>query len=217
MPVNSTSKTMWEDQAKAVYLLDPATGLPSALPLHIELQAIDPDTNQPVSLPADPLTGDLEVIDTVHAEIHGGDYFSGSFGQSVNNGLNLDFRIVIAAADFHWNAMITSGGQVTITLYEDANLSGGTSVQVVNHYRAKGDGNKPFTLFHTPVVTGVGNPIVPFSLTIPGGTTGATRIGGGLRLNDEMILKAGATYLLRINNSSGGAIVISAHMGGYRH
>lgn len=104
-----------------------------------------------------------------------------------------------------------------MTLYEDANLTGGTSVQVCNHYRAKGDGNKPFTLFHTPVVVGVGNPIVPSSFTIPGGTTGATRIGGGLRLNDEMILKAGATYLLRLTNTSGGAIIISAHMGGYRH
>ena len=40
MPVDSTSKTRWEDQVKAFYLLDPDTGEPvgsAALPMEIRL------------------------------------------------------------------------------------------------------------------------------------------------------------------------------------
>lgn len=179
--------------------------------LHIILE--NSTTDEP--LLTDEITGALSTIDVVHHEIHEGEYFFTEYSASVNNAASLQIRILTGANGLHFESDIGVSGQSQLYFYEAPTISDGTVLTVYNRKRTDTTHTTPFQAWHTPTVGGVGTtPLIPGRL-IPGGTNPGTRIGGTSGQRKEWILKPNTEYLVRITNTSGSAIIISATVEGY--
>jgi hypothetical protein len=170
--------------------------------------------------PTQPLLTDalilaLAVIDSVHHEVHEGNMFHTEYSASVNNNNNLDVQITTGANGAHMTALVAVGGQCLLYLYEAPTTTVGTALTVYNMKRSDTVHVAPFTAVHTPNVGDVG--IVPLinGRLIPGGATNQTRIGGEGRPNTEWLLAPNTKYLFRVNNNSGGAIIIHVTIEAY--
>lgn len=165
-------------------------------------------------LTTDEETGALVTIESVHHEVHEGRYFTSTYvNTSIGNNGTVDIRIVVKTSELHYVAEVKAGGLCTIDFYEGSNLSGGTALATINHYRGRGDANADYTVFHTPVVTAVGTKIL--QKIIASGSSPQTRIGGELRQTDEFILSPNTTYLLRVTNLSGASTPVGIVISGY--
>lgn len=169
-------------------------------------------------LEIDHTTGALIVMESVHHEVHEGEMFHASYtASSLANGNNLDMLLVVGASEVHATWEVFAGGQVTVTLYEAPTIQAagdGTAVTAYNMKRAST--NAPTaTVFHTPTVTATGTTTLVNGRILPGGTSPTTRVGGGIRSGAEWILKPSTKYLMRANNSSGGAIAINVALEWY--
>lgn len=166
--------------------------------------------------PLDPDTGAIVTIDTIHNEVHRGEMWHGEYTfASVANGNNADLRLLTGAQELHFDADVTVTGQATVTLYEAANISAGTAITLRNRRRLSGDLNPPYTLTHTPTVTATGATALIPGRIIPGGSNPTTRVGASTRPDVEWELLPNTEYLLRINNSSGGAIIVTVDIDAY--
>lgn len=166
------------------------------------------------ALLTDELTGALSTIDVIHHEVHIGEMFMGEHSASVLNGANLDIRLLTGANGCHATFEINVGGQATLYIYEAANISVGTVVNVWNMKRTA-TGIAPFQMWHTPTVTGTGTVALVNGRLLAGGTNPTSRVGTGSRQNLEWILKPATEYLIRVTNSSGGAIIENVVVNGY--
>jgi len=175
----------------------------------------DPDI-PPQALTIDEVTGSLATIDIVHHEVHEGELFHTEYSASVNNGANLDVQVTTTAtSEAHMTAVVSAGGQSLVYLYEAPNTSAGTALTVYNMRRIDITHTSPYTAVHTPTVTGVGTTPLINGRLIAGGTSVPSRVGGETRGATEWILAPNTKYLLRVNNNSGGAIVIHVTIEAY--
>lgn len=158
----------------------------------------------------DEVTGAALTIDIVHHEVHEGEMFHAAYTNgSVSNTANADFQLTTGAdKEAHSTFEVFAGGQVTVYLYEAPTTSGGTAIAAYNMKRIST--NTPTaTCVHTPTVSSVGTVPLVNGRILPGGTSPTTRVGGGLRVGVEWILKPSTKYLLRATNTSGGTIAVN--------
>lgn len=179
--------------------------------LHVTLE--NSATDEP--LLTDDLTGALAAIDVVHHEIHEGEYFFTEYSASVNNAASLQIRILTGADGLHFDSDIGVGGQCQLYLYEAATISLGTPLVIYNRKRNDVTHTAPFQAWHTPTVGATGTTALIPGRLVPGGSSNQTRIGGFGGQRKEWILLPNTEYLLRITNTSGAAVVISATVEGY--
>lgn len=94
------------------------------------------------------------------------------------------------------------GGDGTLVFYEDTTVSAnGTTMTAVNRNRNSANA-ATLALFHAPTVTDVGTELS--AALVPGGEGKKDSVGSGGGQAD-IILKKGATYLVRMTNDSGAA------------
>ncbi len=165
--------------------------------------------------PSDETTGAALVITTEHHEVHEGEMFhAGRTVASLANGGNMDLLLTTGTKECHTVFEVFAGGQVTVSLYEGPTVADGTAVPVYNMKRSSAN-TALATVKHTPTVTDVGEVALVNGRILPGGTSPTTRVGGGIRQGIEWVLAPETDYLLRVNNSSGGAIAVNAGLEWY--
>lgn len=166
----------------------------------------------------DSTTGALVTLETIHHEVHEGEMFHvGHTNSNVSNGANVDMLLVTGAKEAHAVWEVFAGGQVTVTLYEAPTVTAGNEGTALTAYNMKrASTNTPTAAaYHTPTVGATGSVTLVNARILPGGTSPTTRVGGGIRAGSEWILKPSTKYLMRVNNSSGGAIAVNVVMEWY--
>lgn len=149
----------------------------------------------------------LHVIDSRHARIHAGEFFSHTGKQSLTNGASFDHLLVTPAADayVHLNVfgLDCSGAPIEHYLYEGATVSANGSVSTATNQNRLSATVPDLAIYHTPTVTGTGTQI-HYEL-VPG----AKQSGGiGRTEFNEWILASSTNYLSRVTNLSGGTITL---------
>ena len=157
--------------------------------------------------------GNFAVIGAEHKELHDGlHYFAGSYDGTVDiaspkwwllqapNPLKCHFFLTMAVS-----------GAVILELYEEGTVSAnGDSVSVFNSDRNLGN-SSGLTIFSDPTNPGGGNMLVHEYV----GTTGKKEGVGALsRREDEIILKSGAKYLIKVT-PEGDATQVCIHFSWY--
>jgi hypothetical protein len=144
-------------------------------------------------------------ISTDHEYIHDGFGFRlVGVTPSISAGSTYDIRIVTPAAavgyvHFRPALFASSANLAQITLTEAGTSTGGSAATPLNQNR---NSSKTPNVGCTVGVTGTpGTPVIDLVNVGSGGSPSATRGGGGGGgENDEVVLKAGTVYILRIAN-----------------
>jgi hypothetical protein len=155
----------------------------------------------------DPLSGHLIFLGHTEHEVHKGELFMAEHSDNVANGNSLEMMITTSTSPTHFAVSVAAGGQVTVYLFEGTAKTAGTGITPRNFNRTKSDATS-VVVAHTPGGAGDGTAIINGRL-VPGGATVQTRVGASARSGTELILKASTKYLLRVTNTSGGAIDIN--------
>lgn len=169
-------------------------------------------------LEIDTTTGAVVTLETINHEVHEGEMFHVAYtNSSVSNGANVDVLLVTGAKEAHTVWEVFAGGQVTVSLYEAPTVTEGNEGTALTAYNMKrSSANTPTAaVYHTPTVGATGSVTLVNGRILPGGTSPTTRVGGGIRSGSEWILDASTMYLMRVNNSSGGAIAVNVVMEWY--
>ena len=159
--------------------------------------------------PYDPVSGAPYWIDVAHYEIHYGGMFHAEHtvaSVANNNAVNLLFRT--GATPDHTIFEVAVGGQSTVQMWEAPTVIGGELVPSWNMNRVI-TRTANTLLYHTPTVTAT-SAITLVNRIIPAGSTAQTRVGGQSSKGVEWVFAPNTEYLLRITNTSGGNIPISA-------
>lgn len=164
-----------------------------------------------VSLSTD-LFGSVRTIDSVHARVHEGRYFSGGYyNLTVADAASIVVLVQTTSVVLHVKFGGACGGNALATLYEGTTVSNvGTTITMANHNRLS---SKIFsgTVTHTPTITGNGTQVNGVQF-IPGGSKLA---GGGssfVGFNNEMILAPNTNYSFHVTNISGATNVAQIDM-----
>lgn len=170
----------------------------------------------------DSVTGGLEVIDTVHSEVHEGETFTASYktpdASPIANDATVVLLIKVGAnlnAHFVWNAAF--GGEGEVQLFEGPNdTADGNPLTEPNMNRGSAQVAE-VTVFQGPTIgNGVGNGTELLDVMVPGGTTGRA-VGSAIRESTEWVLKKDTNYLLVLTNRAGNAQQVSAQLQWYEH
>lgn len=158
---------------------------------------------------ADPDSGDLVTISHVHNQLHLGRSFVVTSVVPLASGANFYCAMTTDGAEAHMAmgcAFDGNGG--TVTLSEDAVITGGTPVAPIN--RDRGSTNLSTVAFvHTPTISAAGTPLITFHI-------GASNQSGMReRSTEELILKSGTTYLITITIDAGVSAIFSGRMDWY--
>lgn len=164
----------------------------------------------------DPVLGVPVVMDVVHHEIHEGEMFSADHSvASLANGGTVELMFTTTTKTAHMSMNLVAGGQATVYFYENMAGSAGTAVTPYNMNRTSANATT-VALVHTPSVTNLGGTVALINgRVIPGGASPTTRAGGAAREGTEWILGSATKHLLRIVNTSGGAIAACATINWY--
>lgn len=159
----------------------------------------------------------LVAMDSLHHWVHRGFMFQAEYvNASLNNGANLDILLETGAEDTHLQYLVNAGGACRVYLYEGPTALRGTEVTPYNMRRAMANRLPTMKISHTPTVSATGTELVP-GRYLPGGTSPTTRVGAEVRAGTEWVMKANTTYLIRVNNVSGGSIVADLALSFYEH
>lgn len=151
-----------------------------------------------------------------HYIVHEGMLYTAEHSASVNNAASMEILIKTGANELHTDMAINAGGAATVYLFEGPTMDVGgepeaplygTEITPVCQNRISAAGIVT-TFYHTPTTTADGDALINGRL-IPGGTNVQTRVGNSARVNAEWLLAPNTIYLLRITNTSGGAVVIN--------
>ena len=159
--------------------------------------------NETTSIPTDSISGNVAVIDTDHYQLHQGRTFHFSeLISSLGNGSNQDYYIVSpSGAHLRFWTIHANTGPITITLYENPTISDNGSAQTVQNMSRFSSNTTGLILYKSPTVSNVGTRL-EFDILFPSKKDAA----GATDDNPlEWILKTTNTYLIRVNNGSGGA------------
>ena len=156
-------------------------------------------------LSLDEITGALNVIDTVHHEIHEGEFFSVSYkapdGAPIADDATIVFALTAATKYVHFQAVAAMGGDAEIEFYEVSTVTGGTATTPRNHKRTGSD-NSDVTVVRDPTVNVAGTLLE--NAFLPGGT-GGNAIGAVGNQRQEWILRPTITHVVRLTNRAGTA------------
>lgn len=146
----------------------------------------------------DPSSGTFVNEDYAHYEIHQGNHFYRKNWFDLTNGAVYNFLIITPDSVElpHFEYLISSEGEIHIDCYRDVVVSAnGTAVSTFNR-NENSSNTATMLLYHTPTITSVGTQIY----AAKGGS--AQKVGGTIRANDEVVLKANTQYLFRITNDT---------------
>ena len=159
----------------------------------------------------------VRIISLDNSLVHQGKGFLHHNYHSVANGANLDHLIVTPPnIDVHfrsWNVK-SNEGPVYITAYEGTTVSSNGTAEAVGNNNRQSVITPQTSIYLTPTVTAVGNPLLTDFI----GTTGGgahVAVGESAESNTEWLLKRGTKYLFRVLNSSGVTTNISVIFGWY--
>lgn len=165
----------------------------------------------------DRATADVDVVnealvmqDEIHANIHRGVMFSGSyFDLAIADDASIEILFQVdASQSAHLRFGGASGGDAELEIFEGTTFSAaGTAVPTNNRNRLSGN-TASTVITHTPTLTGDGTSLM--AMYVPGGTGFLFTQGGQSRSFEEWILVPGQDYLMRITNRSGVAQPLSA-------
>lgn len=149
-----------------------------------------------------------------HAMVHSGRlFFASHIFSSVADANAVDCLFVCGARFSHLDVSIAHEGNCTVALYEEPTYSSaGTALTVTNRRRPNPSGSGS-AVYHTPTISGTGNQLGGDRL-LPGGTKNFA-VGGQKSTRNEIILRPRTAYLIRVTNTSGGAISIGVEFDWY--
>lgn len=169
-------------------------------------------TAEVVSLaPYDSVSGAPYFLDVAHYEIHYGKMFHAEYADAaVADDGTVDVLLTVPEGTYpHTIFEVAVGGQSEVTLYESPIVSNtGTTIVPYNMNRPMTTTIATVGITHSPAITATGDYTLVHRI-IPGGATVQTRVGGQSSKGVEWIFKPGTYYLLRITNTSGGAVPVS--------
>lgn len=151
----------------------------------------------------DLISGGDVVIETPHARVHAGEYFSASYiDLSFTNAEVLNIGIKMNGNYAHLREKVNADGNVTVEFYENSVFTGGTDLTQINRNRAS---DKPslLSISHGVSVSNAGDLLAEHLIAAGGGFFSRGAGSGGW--DEEYILVPSTSYLLRITNVSGGA------------
>ena len=196
---NELPASVIEDMAKNIVIIDPVTGKPVYVNQYTNRMKVDS-------------------IDFAHSKVHAGDFYTVSkISNAVASSGTLEIFIITGSTyELHMNFNTSAGGDSEFYLFEGTTVSAnGTALTPYNNNRVSSN-TAEASFYHTPTITGDGTQLyVDF---VPGGSgvfgAGGTA-GGPIRSGTEVILKQSTNYLVRVTNTSGGAIDLSMGLGFY--
>lgn len=148
----------------------------------------------------------LPTIEKEHAEIHEGAHFLAHAVGTIGSGTNFDLQMTTPATPIkrgiHAIFGVNASGIGTLSIYEAATSSTGTTVTPRNRLRT--GGTSACAVVHTPTVTGTGTLLEQDTI---GGGQGAFTIGGRTRGNAEWVLAPNTKYLARFTSGTAGNVV----------
>lgn len=153
-------------------------------------------------------------IDVVHQRIHEGLFFS-----SLNDDLalasaaNMD-TLIKPGAGTHLRFIGKASGPCLVELYEGTQVSAdGNAIASVNRNRFAAANPSPVEVFDAPTITDVGTLLIADRIGQIQGEE--TAIGGSAGSFEEWILRSDTNYLIRMNNTDTGAIVVTMELDYY--
>jgi hypothetical protein len=164
----------------------------------------------------DDITGALQVISTVHAEVHEGETYFASYkspeGGDIGDNQKIEILLVTGAKECHLTFVIAGGGDTEVYVGENVTADDpGTALAAVNMHR-NAAGVATATPTHTPTNASNGDQLE--NNLLPGGSGG--NAGGGVaRKETEWIFKPNTTYVVRGINRGGGAKPMSISLQWY--
>lgn len=166
-----------------------------------------------ITTPVDEAGGGVITSNALHAKAHRGEIFTSSYknpdASLIADNANFDLLIVPNATNEVVMAYrVSSTGAYEIAIYESTTVSdNGTSLPARNRSRPKAVAiSSTAQVYHTPTVTNVGQLLLN---EVGSGVLGGPNVSP-LTADNEWILKASVTYLIRVINRSGSAQSISA-------
>lgn len=155
----------------------------------------------------------LPVINLEHIRTHEGRLFTaGKLWDStgkIANGAFADIAFTASATvSAHVILDVQVGGDSEVYVYEDAVITGGTTITPFNRNR-RSSNVCATTVVHTPTVTSPGTLLE--AVFAPGGT-GHKAGGGSGGFAGEFVLQFSKTYLVRVKNVSGSAQIVQTNI-----
>jgi hypothetical protein len=162
----------------------------------------------------DGVTKAIMVVDYTHHEIHAGSayYVEGSATLSDTEQLSVKFSTPNSTKRCHFVWEILGTGETEIKLYEDAKggMAGGSAITVLNHDRESTKSSSMAFRSGVTTSTAVGAKLHDWIVGTVGSKQGFATPAMSER-GDELILKAGSTYLgIMVSNSTGNNISFRA-------
>jgi len=199
MPLDSTSKTAYEEKAGAAWVLGP-----DGLPIRVFDVAGTVEVSNLQAAETDGATGAAVGIDAVHHEIHEGETWIVSYktpdaSPIADNG-TIIFAFTIGNRYVHVSGRAAFGGDAEAELLENPTWTGGTVMTPRNKNRAKLEMASTVTVVRDPTISADG--LTLEDEFVPGGS-GPQAVGGVAAQRAEWILKPGFRYAMRITNRAG--------------
>jgi len=155
----------------------------------------------------------LITITTPHLRIHEGVSFGADYYlSSLADDAVLDIVVVVGSKSAHAVPSWSVGGDCEARWFKNTTITSGTEIPSFN--RADYSGTPAETKVYRIPVDLVDGDEQSSGGYIPGGS-GPLAAGGQRGFDREVVLKAGSTYLFRVINRSGGAIMLSFDMDWY--
>lgn len=131
-------------------------------------------------------------IDTSHSAIHDGDHYVSNYNSTLSSGASINFAVITSTKSCHFTFSAVSDGKATVYLYELADTTtSGTSVPIFNSNRQSSNATT-IAVKSAPTGGTLGSPL------FIGMLGSSTKVGGGSRNDEELILKQNTTYVVRI-------------------
>lgn len=163
-------------------------------------------------------TDALMMMDYEHQEIHAGDHYMVSGFETESSGGTITFGVTCPSGAKHLHMTIDVKGvtQTSLEIREDATVSAGSAVTPVNNNRCASGASSIATIVKDPTINGSGSQI--FAMSAGREVSGflSADLSGKHDRDREIIFKAGATTLVRIE-SYGNSNVISYILEWYEH
>ncbi len=171
---------------------------------------------QVVSLaPYDTVSGAPYWLDVAHYEIHYGGMFHAEFTNSsvANNGT---VNVLMSTGDTGGHAIfeVAVGGQSSVQFWEAPTAATGSTVVPAFNMNRWLTRTAESLIYAAPTITATGE-LTLVNRIIPAGATVQTRVGGQSSKGVEWVLAPNTDYLLRVTNTSGGAVPVSVMLEWY--
>lgn len=163
----------------------------------------------------DGATHSLQTIDYGHHEIHSGSAYWYLDSVGLGSGATQDYLITTPNTT-SWDHVlldIVHSAVATVSLYEGADRIGTTLQTIYNHNR--NSLNTAATTIHKGTSGGTTDGALIMQYTF-GSTTGSSKLGGGVRNDEEIIWKQNTKYILRLSSATNGQLFVS-HLHWYEH